>query len=206
MGTDLTVVNAARVSFHKQHDEFQDNDERLIRFLARNGHWTPFGHPHITLRMTAPIFVRTQCFKHKVGFVENEVSRRYVDEDPTFYGPNLWRERAESAKQGSGWPLNKDLQDSVTDEYRRVLRQASETYNRMLGDGVCPEQARMVLPQSMMTQWYWTGSLMAYARFCCQRLDGHAQEEIRDLAAEVSTIIQPLFPVSWHYLVEDEGA
>jgi len=156
--------------------------------------------------MTAPVFVRTQCFKHKVGFVENEVSRRYVDEEPIFFVPDHWRTRPESAKQGSGWPLSEELQGPTKDNYREAINKCEEIYNSMIATGVAPEQARMVLPQSMYTQWYWTGSLMAYARFCGQRLDDHAQQEIQDLAAEVATIIQSLFPVSWHYLVEDDGA
>lgn len=249
-GDDLLVVNAARVSFSKTsewerieypectcaaHDEYEcccgawgeppygvlsEGDTRLIRYLARHKHWTPFGHPQITLHIKAPVFVRTQCFKHKVGFVENEVSRRYVHDTPTFWGPEEWRKRAENKKQGSseevvdldlfyddGTPISdKDLKITniytLNDDIQGYYEYAQNLYQSLLKAGVCPEQARSVLPQSMYTEWYWTGSLAAYARFCNLRLDPHAQKEIQDLAEMVSNIIHPLFPVSWPELIK----
>lgn len=195
MGSDLTVVNAARVSFGKHKDTFDDSDAKLIKYLCRHGHWTPFAHPQICLRMKAPVFVRTQCFKHKTGFVENEVSRRYVDDAPTFYIPDVWRGRpTDGAKQGSSGEVK--LESEVEGFFEYCLRY----YQMMLAKGVAPEQARMVLPQSMYTQWYWTGSLAAYARFYKQRSDSHAQKEIQDLAKMVGETIQPLYPASWEAL------
>lgn len=199
-GDDLLVANSARVSFNKHKTQFDQGDANLIAFLARNNHWTPFSHPSITLRMKAPIFIRTQCFKHKIGFVENEISRRYVDDEPEFFWPTEWRGRpTESAKQGSSVPLV-TAKPAIDYDYEIFIKKALEVYNEMLSDGVAPEQARMVLPQSMYTEWYWTGSLASYARFFRQRIDPHAQKEIQELAAMVGEIIEPLFPVSWKVL------
>lgn len=215
-GDDLLVVNAARVSFSKESDwdwtdgydengpyqtyTLSEKDKKLIKYLASYGHWTPFAHPQITLRMKAPIFVRTQCFKHKQGFVENEVSRRYVDDTPEFFFPIL-RQRNENAKQGSRdeFPVNLEACENIIRFSEGI---ALEVYNKLLEENVAPEQARMVLPQSMYTEWYWTGSLAAYARFYKQRIDPHAQKEIQELAKLVGDIIQPLFPVSWEALTE----
>lgn len=200
MGTDLTVANAARVSFAKHKDEFSEDDARLLKYLARNNHWTPFAHPQITLRIKAPIFVRTQLFKHKVGFTENEVSRRYVDDKPEFFFPIL-RQRSDSAKQGSRDEFPVELENCelvINNAHTFALR----CYEYLLKKNVAPEQARMVLPQSMYTEWYWTGSLSAYARMCKQRLDPHAQAETREIAKMISEIIEPLFPQSWSVLVE----
>lgn len=211
MGSDLTVVNAARVSFHKtsswkdaaDEDELftlRDEDVKLIKYLARHGHWTPFAHPQITVRVKAPVFIRTQCFKHKQGFVENEVSRRYVDDTPEFFVPVL-RKRNPNAKQGS---LNESPNDhefcslAIDYAYERCL----EVYKALLKHDVAPEQARMVLPQAMYTEWYWTGSLAAFARFYKQRSDPHAQVEIQELAKMIDAIIRPKFPVSWEALSE----
>ena len=203
MGSDLTVVNSARVSFNKTTDELSDSDEKLISYLAKHGHWTPFAHPQITLRMTAPVPVRTQCFKHKVGFSENEISRRYVDEKPEFFRP-IWRERHSSAKQGSGDEFSEPESLQFRSMYEQTIHHCLWAYERMIESGVCPEQARFVLPQGMLTQWYWTGSLAAYARFYAQRSDSHAQKEIRILAQNVGRIISPLFPLSWKALTGDE--
>lgn len=218
MGSDLTVVNAARVSFAKQSEwltnpptyldtvetavtQLSDKDAKLIAYLARHQHWTPFAHPQITLHIKAPIFVRTQCFKHKVGFTENEVSRRYVDSPPEFYAPGIWRKRAANKKQGSSEEAAPDQRHQEW-RYRQVWVTAQFHYEKMIADGVAPEQARMVLPQSMMTEWYWTGSLAAYARFARQRTHDGAQEETADIARQCAAIIEPLFPVSWAALVE----
>jgi len=215
MGDDLTVVNAARVSFSKKSEWdtyfcspeggnlpcLSEKDAKLIAYLARHRHWTPFAHPQITLHMKAPIFIRTQCFKHKVGFTENEVSRRYVDDAPEFYHP-IFRKRAENKKQGSmdEFPANHEGCEAA---YLLALDACKKVYSGLLNEGVAPEQARMVLPQSMYTEWYWTGSLAAFARFVKQRTDPHAQYEIQVLATKVADVIQPLFPVSWAALMAD---
>lgn len=208
-GDDLLVVNAARVSFDKHKDEFGDDDNRLLSYLARNSHWTPFAHPQITLRMTAPVPIRTQCFKHKQGFTENEVSRRYVEDEPEFFIPDVWRGKPiGGAKQGSSDSSIEILRVkmggtvTVTQSVQSVYEHALDTYTEMIEAGVCPEQARFVLPQGMLTSWYWTGSLAAYARFYKQRTDPHAQKEISDLAVMVGSIIAPLYPVSWEALNE----
>ena len=213
MGDDLMVVNAARVSFDKesQHewidDELggypvlKDQDAKLIGYLARHGHWTPFSHPQITLRETVPIFVARQRFKHMIGFTYNEVSRRYVDDAPEFFVPDVWRSRPDgSIKQGSGEVHGNS--GSWAETAANTTRHCLNIYNAMIADGIAPEQARMVLPQSMMTSYYVTGSLAAFARFYRQRSDSHAQIEIQDLARQVGKIIAPLFPVSWKALTE----
>jgi len=203
MGDDLMVANAARVSFSKHRDEGDwtdkpGSDKRLLDYLASHRHWTPFAHPQISLRIKAPIFVRTQCFKHKQGFVENEVSRRYVDDEPTFFVPDAWRGRPRNSKQGS----SDEVISTEMNGYIAFCLGVTERYERLIREGVAPEQARMILPQSMYTEWYWTGSLAAYARFYKQRSDEHAQKEIQDLAALVSAVIEPLFPVSWRALID----
>lgn len=199
MGSDLTVVNSARVSFNKSKDVMDGKDERLINYLATHGHWTPFSHAMITIRETVPIFVARQRFKHMVGFTYNEVSRRYVDEEPEFYSPSLWRNRPEgSVKQGSG-ETHYDTQ-SLSEEYEALIDSVSSMYQSWIDDGVAPEQARMLLPQSMMTSYHVTGSLYAFARAYNQRIDSHAQKEIQDLAVKWGEIIEPLFPVSWKAL------
>lgn len=205
MGSDLTVVNSARVSFNKEshfNDEgvLPSSDEKLILYLAKHQHTTPFTHPQITLRETVPIFVARQRFKHVVGFTYNEVSRRYVDDTPEFYEPNEWRGRPEgSLKQGSTGihPLTKEIGNS----YEEYISIASGFYKDLIKQGVAPEQARMVLPQSMLTSYYVTGSLAAFARAYKQRSDSHAQLEIQVLATDWNSIIAPLFPISWNALV-----
>lgn len=204
MGSDLTVVNSARVSFNKESSlddsgNFLKSDEKLISYLATHQHTTPFTHPQITIRETVPIFVARQRFKHVVGFTYNEVSRRYVDETPEFYVPATWRNRPEgSVKQGSGAAhADSEMFGGV---YGEFLKNALATYENMIACGVAPEQARMVLPQSMLTSYYVTGSLAAFARAYKQRIDAHAQEEIQQLAKQWDTLISPLFPVSWQAL------
>ncbi|QBJ04529.1 thymidylate synthase [Pseudomonas phage Lana] len=217
MGSDLTVVNAARVSFDKT-SEFADadgnvellpgnvvqptgkylreEDVKLIKYLASHGHWTPASHPIIQLRETVPIFVARQRFKHMVGFTYNEVSRRYVDDTPEFYVPEMWRSRPDkSIKQGSGGTHPKT--QFWSDRYGVFIAKAEQLYSEMVADGVAPEQARMVLPQSMLTSYYVTGSLYAWARATKQRVDAHAQYEIQLLGHQWDAIIEPLFPVSW---------
>jgi thymidylate synthase (FAD) len=217
LGDDLTVVNAARVSFDKESewicmrsdsdpdnpalnkDWLSEKDKKLISYLAKHSHWTPFSHPQITIRMKVPIFVARQDFKHIVGFTRNEVSRRYVDSEPEFYVPDVWRSRPEgSVKQGSG--EDHPAQVSISKAYELAYKGCLGTYNSMLEIGVAPEQARMVLPQSMYTEYWTTGSLAAWARAYKQRTDSHAQQEIQEIYKQVGEIIQPLYPVSWEAL------
>ncbi len=196
MGSDITVVNSARVSFNKESSEFSHQDSRLIGYLAKHNHFTPFTHPQITLRETVPIFVARQRFKHVVGFTYNEVSRRYVDDTPEFYIPTVWRNRPEgSVKQGSSGESEYSEHHSIG--YAKHCAQSLALYEEMIRDGIAPEQARMVLPQSMLTSYYVTGSLAAFARAFKLRDDAHAQLEIRDLAKQWGEVISPLFPVSW---------
>jgi thymidylate synthase (FAD) len=212
MGSDLTVVNAARVSFHKESewDEAGDGylseaDTKLIRYLAKHNHWSPFAHTSIQLRVKAPIFVARQLVKHQVGGVWNEVSRRYVDEEPEFWFPDVWRGRPEgSMKQGSSGEVYSNLGIDGNKIAALAVEKCLFIYQNMLIDGVAPEQARMVLPQNMQTEWYWTGSLMFFARVCQLRLDPHAQAETREIAVQISQICQGLFPVSWSELVHEE--
>lgn len=209
MGSDLTVVNSARVSFSKESDwddeprwnefggprKLSERDQKLIKYLAKHNHWTPFAHPQITLRIKAPISIRTQFFKHKQGFVENEISRRYVQEDPEIYIPKWRGAPTGGAKQGSeDFLIGTTLLDET---YQTLADNALDAYKILLSEGVAPEQARFVLPQGTYTEWYWTGSLAAYGRFYKQRIDSHAQWEIRQYASAVGSLIEPLFPESW---------
>lgn len=198
MGSDLTVVNAARVSFNSESTVFDERDGKLINYLAKHKHWTPFAHPQITLRIKAPIFIRTQLFKHKVGFVENEISRRYVADMPEIYVPRWRGKPTNGAKQGSEdfMPID-DSYNTVNRNYEMTAKDALQTYEELLKRGVAPEQARSVLPQGTYTQWWWTGSLSAYARVYSQRIDPHAQWEVRQYAQAIYDTIQPLYPVSW---------
>lgn len=217
MGSDDTVVNAARVSMDREASQFSnDQNHKLIRYLAKHEHWTPFSHCIITLRETVPIFIARQRLRHTVGFSYNEVSRRYVDDTPEFYTPEVWRKRAENVKQGSSdEPVNPDLlyidetfEGSFGDVegysyyYSDILRLCQQWYEEALNNGVAPEQARMVLPQSMYTSYYVTGSLYAFARAYLLRNDSHAQKEIRDVAKMWDEVIRPLYPVSWSELVD----
>ena len=223
MGTVLTVCNAARVSFNNESEwgldfdaierlkscpynkddvrMLKDKDVKLIRYLAKHNHWTPFAHPQITLRIKAPVSIRTQFFKHKQGFTENEISRRYVSFEPEFYVP-IWRTKpTDGAKQGSeDFIEDKTVGNVNSMAYEFVCGEAIKNYNYLIDQGIAPEQARFILPQGMYTEWYWTGSLAAYARFYKQRKDDHAQWEIRQYAEAVGKIIEPYFPVSWKQL------
>jgi thymidylate synthase (FAD) len=201
MGNDLTVVNAARVSFDKHHEEITSGDENLIAYLARHGHWTPFGHPQMQFRISAPIFVARQLVKHQVGLVWNELSRRYVDTKPSFYITDEWRSKAENKKQGSGDELI-PLEGPDNDIIQKALQSASDAYGHLLNKGVAPEQARMVLPQSTYTEWYWTGSLFAFARVCKLRISPDAQKETQQIVKQISDLAQKKFPISWKYLLE----
>lgn len=201
LGNDLSVVNAARVSFAKLATEFSERDEGLIRYLATHEHWTPFSQVQYQVRIKAPIFVARQWFKHMIGISRNEVSRRYVDEDPEIFHPDFWRNRAPNKKQGS-LETQVDKNDTVSYIYSDAVRHAYDAYKAMLDNNVCPEQARMILPQSMFTEWVETGSLAAAARIYKQRIDPHAQKEIADLAKLFGAAVSDLAPTSWKYLTQ----
>ena len=217
MGDDLSIVNAARVSFDKKSAlDFHpsgtvhsgkkflgDKDIKLIDYLAKHNHWSPFAHNSIQLRIKAPIFVARQLVKHQVGGVWNEVSRRYVDSEPEFWFPEVWRGRPVNAKQGSTGVLDSKQPDMDIDIYTHdIVRKTVQLYSDLLTTGVAPEQARMILPQNMMTEWIWTGSLMFFTRVCRERLAPGAQQETREVAEQIAEIVVPLFPVSWSALME----
>lgn len=205
MGNDLTVANAARVSFgktSKMEDNMwgppylKDKDAKLIRYLAKHKHISPFGHCFASFHIKAPIFVARQLVKHK--FLRwNEISRRYVDSEPEFYEPSVWRGRSADKKQGSEGVVNIVLDQEV--QWHRQLA----TYKNLLSEGVAPEQARMVLPQSTMTEWYWSGSLDAFADMCNLRCKPDTQAETRQVARQIDHKMIELFPVSWDALAED---
>ena len=208
MGTDLTVANAARVSFGKQSEmdtsdvwgppKLKDKDAKLIKYLAKHKHISPFGHCFASFHIKAPVFVARQLVKHK--FLRwNEISRRYVDSEPEFYTPSKWRGRAEDVKQGSSGEVK--VPYLVPHEFNRS---ALYEYETLLEAGVCPEQARMVLPQSMMTEWYWSGSLDAFSDMCNLRCKPDTQYETREVAKQIDLKMIELFPVSWDALTEDE--
>lgn len=201
MGSDNTVVDAARVSFNKIASNYTPSqNEKLIKYLAEHNHWSPFAHCTLQFRIKAPIFVARQLQKHQVGFAWNEVSRRYVDYKPTFWSPdNQWRGRAENKKQGSADELVRDNLEAQ-EHYNDAVRYVYQTYELLLACGVCPEQARSILPQSMMTEWYWTGSLYGFARVCKLRLDPHAQAECREVAKWINDFCSNQFPMSWKAL------
>jgi len=208
MGDDLDVANVARVSFDKEsrldsHGDLQEKDQKLINYLAEHGHWSPFAHCFAQFRIKAPIFVARQLVKHQVGLSWNEVSRRYVDSEPEFYMPDGLRTRPANIKQGSvegGLALWTEADCLFGIE--RFVGYAVSIYNELLEKGVAPEQARMVLPLNTMTEWVWSGSLMAFARVCQQRLDTHAQKECRDVAEGINAAMFGLFPYSWEALMK----
>ncbi len=209
MGTDLSIVNAARVSFHKESEwvysevsevnpayvkpSLSEADAKLLNYLAKHQHWSPFAHTSLQFRIKAPIFVARQLVKHQVGGVWNEVSRRYVDDEPEFFFPAVWRGKPVNAKQGSSGVVELSLPT-----YAQVTTESSLfAYNYLLEQGVAPEQARMVLPQNMMTEWIWTGSLIFFARVCKLRLDTHAQLESGEIARQFYKQIPSSFKHSW---------
>ena len=202
MGNDLTVVNAARVSFNKESTELVEADAKLIRYLAKHKHVTPFFHPQIRMRIKMPIFVAREWYRHQIGFARNEVSRRYVDFEPEVYTPVELRARDPKLKQGSKAESVED-NDRVAAAMKKSLLVAVESYNGLLEANVAPEVARMVLPQSMYTEFIETGSLAAYARLCALRLDPTAQKEIQQYAEAVSELLKDKFPVSWAALMAD---
>jgi thymidylate synthase (FAD) len=220
MGTDLSIVNAARVSLNKKSEFLPDGtlseaDTKLITYLAKHKHMSPFGHCFATFRVEAPIFVIRQLVKHEYLRV-NEVSRRYHDGEPEFHNPENWRSRAPSVKQGS---LDDEFVTEIPDPidtangdvecfipisqgYDELVKAAKITYNNMLKAGVAPEMARMVLPQSMMTMWWWSGSMDAFARMVKLRLDPHAQVESRVVAQMVDAEMRKLYPVGWDAMMK----
>jgi thymidylate synthase (FAD) len=215
MGNDLSVVNAARVSFGKTSEmeddawgppKLKEKDAKLIRYLASHKHISPFGHCFASFHVKAPIFVARQLVKHK--FLRwNEVSRRYVDDEPEFYVPEAWRGRSADKKQGSDGVVELHPMTFVVDpnEDNQELNEASlDVYNYMLQQGVAPEQARMVLPQSTMTEFYWSGSLDAFSAMCKLRCASDTQYETRCVADNINEKMLELFPVSWEALTEDE--
>tara|TARA_R110000772_G_scaffold161908_4_gene273068 strand:+ start:6446 stop:7126 length:681 start_codon:yes stop_codon:yes gene_type:complete len=212
MGSDISVVNAARVSFGKKSElvctdhtlgtyELKEGDKKLIKYLAKHNHISPFGHAFASFHVKAPIFVARQLVKHK--FLRwNEISRRYVADDPVFYEPDVWRYRAEDVKQGSSSEGTTLSEMYGWDTYKKDMYSVPlQHYKSLLKKGVCPEQARMVLPQSMMTEWYWSGSLDAFADMCKLRCKPDTQLESRMVADPISNIMSNLFPVSWEALV-----
>lgn len=215
MGSDLSVVNAARVSFaaaseweisagHRNDDPgvLKERDVKLINYLAKHKHFSPFNHAFVTFRIKAPIFVARQLVKHKF-MPWNEVSRRYVDEEPEFYAPEKWRQRADNVKQGSS---DQEYDGGLSWEQGLYhnLDKLVTTYNNMIKSGCAPEQARMVLPQNMMTEWYWSGSLGAFCDMLRLRLDSHTQSETREVAEKIYEKILPLFPVSVKALLQKD--
>ena len=206
MGSDLSVVNAARVSFGKKSEALgtsgvegrpmtpilNDPDKRLIKYLAKHKHMSPFGHAFASFHVKAPIFVARQLVKHK--FLRwNEISRRYVDDEPEFYMPNQWRGRADDKKQGSAGVIE-GIDYTVVES---LVKCAKHDYNYLLAKGVSPEQARMVLPQSTMTEWYWSGSLDAFSDMCILRCKEDTQFETRIVADQISACMKDLFPIAW---------
>ncbi|QBQ72499.1 thymidylate synthase [Roseobacter phage CRP-2] len=204
MGDDLSVVNAARVSFGKKSDYMmrihngeakvlQHKDNRLIKYLAKHNHKSPFNHAFATFHVKAPVFVARQLVKHEY-MPWNEISRRYVDDPPEFFKPDYWRGRAENVKQGSSGEVKSNA--NVAYQYHKI----EGLYKQLLDEGVCPEQARMILPQSMMTEWYWSGTLYAFAKMCGLRLKEDTQAETRIVAEKVEDVMAKLYPVSWEAL------
>ena len=237
MGSDLTVVNAARVSFDKESDwaeectckslsythvhgnacyekKLQDKDTKLINYLAEHHHWLPFRHPTVMFRCKAPIFVARQAVKHQVGMSWSEVSRRYVNTPPEFYTPEVWRKRADDKKQGSSDAVVSEYRYTSGDgkswwdttpqeEYEDCVDLCQSVYLKMMKEGVAPEMARMVLPQSMYTEWVWTGTLLSWAHFVKQRTEGSSQKEIQEFAKMFVPHLEKLYPVSWTALMRE---
>jgi len=196
MGSDLSVVNAARVSFAKVKKDLDAKDDKLIKYLAHWGHWSPFAHATMSFRIKAPIFVARQLVKHQVGLSWNEVSRRYVDDQPEFYMIDEWRSRPDkSIKQGSGDRV-------IKYDINHAVNIAKETYNDMLEEGIAPEMARMILPQNMMTEWIWSGSVYAFSRVCNLRTKSNAQKETGSVAEQMANIMREHFPLCSKYLLD----
>lgn len=226
-GDDLSAVNAARVSMDKEsewerkwadeetgflgYEVLSDKDAKLVHYLAKNKHFSCFEHQGATLRLKVPLFVRSQIHRHRT-FSYNEISRRYVKDNLEFYWPDKWRKAAENVKQGSS---NEEHIMVIPNKGRNPtnmltwakdnVEDAIHLFNTMVEEGVCAEQARMLLPQNLYTSFYMTGNLRNWAHFLKLRLDPHAQKEVRDIAEMVAEILEPLFPVSYKALLETEA-
>lgn len=245
MGSDLSVVNAARVSFQKtaewenEHERVQtrtnygqvdpsfvgvlsEKDQKLINYLAKHKHWTPFGHAFLSFRIKTSFAMARQLVKHQVGLVWNEVSRRYVDDPPEYYLPDVWRGKPVNAKQGSSdvtlthfrsagfnpkfhaaWVGDRCIEGPISDAVAELYTRADQLYSELISSGVSPEQARFILPLGGMTEWIWSGSLAAFARVCKLRLDPHAQKEVQDVAKLINDLIPSEFQHSWKALMEN---
>ena len=206
MGSDLSVVNAARVSFGKKSEwmprihygedlVLKPKDAKLIKYLAKHQHKSPFNHTFVTFHVKAPVFVARQLVKHEY-MPWNEISRRYVDEEPEFYTPDVWRGRSADKKQGS----EGEVKSNFGIEYYH--EKAWQAYDQLLNEGVSPEQARMVLPQSMMTEWYWSGTLFSFSKMCGLRLKEDTQAETQIVASKIALTMAKIYPVSWDALME----
>lgn len=212
MGSDLSVVNSARVSYNKAKDELDNKDERLISFLAREGHTSPFRHATLQFEVYAPLMVARQWWKYVVGSDHimdawNESSRRYITEECEFYIPqdNEWRSAPENSKQGSGKPINELTGSRFQGALEQYIKMGESLYNSALNEGVCAEQARLFLPAyGMYVRWYWTSSLQGVAHFLKQRLEHDAQKEIQDYAKVVYELSKEKFPVSLNELLKGE--
>ena len=200
MGSDLSVVNAARVSFAKVKKDLDAKDEKLIKYLALWGHWSPFAHATMSFRIKAPIFVARQLVKHQVGLSWNEVSRRYVSDEPELYKIDKWRGKPVNSKQGSAGEV--ELSDLAKVSYDKIMEGCKILYDQLLGEDVAPEQARAVLPQTMMTEWIWSGSVYAFSRVCNQRIKPNAQRETGEVAEEIVKVMEQHFPLCTKYLIE----
>jgi thymidylate synthase (FAD) len=200
-GNDLTIVNAARVSFNKESTELNSKDEKLIQYLAKHNHITPFFHPQLRFRIKMPIYVAREWYRHTIGFARNEVSRRYVDTPPECYNPQDIRARDTNLKQGSKL-TNVENNSEIALKIKDIQDKVVNTYEELLSLNVAPEVARGILPQSMYTEFIETASLAAYARLCKLRLDPNAQKEIQEYAKVLSELIEEKFPMSWKALTE----
>lgn len=213
MGSDVNVVNAARVSFNKVVDEFTDKDAKLLSYLAKHDHWSPFAHTSISIRIKAPMFLAAQFKKHQIGLTWNEVSRRYVSSEPEFYWPAVWHNKPDNVKQGSSdeanfymlaknvdCPQQKNIEQSVKEDLSGIV----DWYSAMISCGVAPEEARMILPQNTMTEWVWTGSAMAFARVIKQRVGGGAQRAAGELAEMIKEVVVPCYPATFAALLCNE--
>ncbi|MBP1996512.1 FAD-dependent thymidylate synthase [Paenibacillus eucommiae] len=217
MGSDLTVVNAARVSYAKESLELSDRDIKLIKFLSREGHTSPFRHAITQFEVYAPLMVARQWWKYVVGSAHyegtgdsldawNESSRRYITEEPAFYFPEAgeWRSKPENSKQGSGAIIEWELGEKYSRELIDYTELGISKYEAALADGICAEQARLFLPAyGMYVRWYWTASVQSIAHFLKQRLEHDAQKEIQDYAKAILELIRPLFPVSLEQLMSE---
>ena len=213
MGGDLSVVNAARVSFNKFKEEFDEKDVGLIHYLAREQHSSPFRHNQLQLRCKVPLFLARQLQKHQAGLSWNEVSRRYVSDGIEFFVPDSWRRRPDDGiKQGSGegevthitlYGAEEAWTSEIGDAYQSHFSQSLSLYESMVESGVAPEMARMVLPQSMMIDWVWTGNLLSFFHVYRLRSGGGAQQEAKDFAEKLKQVVQPIFPHSWKALEEN---